>query len=341
MASLPLTPRSAGFRMPPEWAPHSGTIMLWPSRRSLWGKRYDTARDEYAKVAGAIAEFEPVFMVCEPEDVADVRRRCPSDVTPLPFGADDSWARDCGPTFVADDAGELAVVKFGFNAWGNRFHPYDQDALVPERIAAHFGVPVFAAPMVLEGGSFFVDGEGTLITTEQCLLNPNRNRHLGKTEIERILGDYLGIDTVIWLPYGHSLDTGATGTDGHIDGVAQYVAPGRVLLEVPESEESTEFVRARANLAALRASLDARGRTIEIEQLDPPLNAEVSYANHYIVNGGVIVPIDGGDGVEASLDRLREIYPGRDVVGVRADTIATGGGGPHCITQQIPAGLSL
>ncbi|MFD6698261.1 MULTISPECIES: agmatine deiminase family protein [unclassified Microbacterium] len=142
---------------------------------------------------------------------------------------------------------------------------------------------------------------------------------------------------MIW----HSLDTGATGTDGHIDGVAQYVAPGRVLLEVPESEESTEFVRARANLAALRASLDAQGRTIEIEQLDPPLNAEVSYANHYIVNGGVIVPIDGGDGVEASLDRLREIYPGRDVVGVRADTIATGGGGPHCITQQIPAGLSL
>ncbi|WP_295012543.1 agmatine/peptidylarginine deiminase [uncultured Microbacterium sp.] len=341
MASLPLTPRAAGFRMPPEWAPHSATIMLWPSRRSLWEDRYDTARDEYAKVAAAIAAFEPVFMVCEPDAVADVRRRCPSTVTPLPFGADDSWARDCGPTFVTDDAGELAVVKFGFNAWGNRFHPYDQDALVPERIAAHFGVPLFSAPMVLEGGSFFVDGEGTMITTEQCLRNPNRNRHLGTEDIERMVGDYLGIDRVIWLPYGHSLDTGPTGTDGHIDGVAQYVAPGRVLLEVPESEDSTEFARARANLAALRGALDARGRSIEVERFDPPLDAEVSYANHYLVNGAVIVPVDGGDGVERSLGRLREIYPGREVVGVRADTIATGGGGPHCITQQIPAGLAL
>lgn len=341
MAPLPLTPRAAGFRMPAEWMPHSATIMLWPSRRSLWEDRYDTARDEYAKVAEAVAQFEPVFMVCEPEDAADVRRRCPSTVSPLPFGADDSWARDCGPTFVTNADEELAVVKFGFNAWGNRFHPYDQDALVPERVAAHFGVPLFAAPMVLEGGSFFVDGEGTLITTEQCLLNSNRNRHLEKADIEAIMRDYLGIDRVIWIPFGHSLDTGANGTDGHIDGVAQYVAPGRVMLELPEDPSSSEYERARANLTALQSSPDAVGRTIEIDKFDPPIDAEVSYANHYLVNGAVIVPVDEGGRVDASLARLREIYPDREVVGVLAATIATGGGGPHCITQQIPAGLAL
>lgn len=337
MATMPLNPAAAGYRMPAEWTPHSATIMQWPTRAELWDDRFENARVEYSNVANAIAAFEPVFMVCEPDDMDDVRRRCSSAVTPLPFGADDSWARDSGPIFVKNGSGELAVVKFGFNAWGNRYHPHDQDALVPNRIADHFGLPLFSAPMVLEGGSFFVDGDGTLITTEQCLLNPNRNPHLSREQIERILQGYLGVDRVIWMPFGHSTDTGPNGTDGHIDGVAQYVAPGRVMLEYPRSSESTEFDRSRANLAALTAIPDAQGRTIDVELFDPPLDATVSYANHYLVNGGVIVPTDHGAGVGDSLARLREIYPEREVVGVVAATVATGGGGPHCITQQLPA----
>ena len=207
--------------------------MMWPSRPALWDDRLDAACAEYANVANAIAAFEPVLMVCQPDDVSQVTSACSANVEPLPFGADDSWARDCGPAFVTNDQGDVAAVKFGFNAWGNRFHPYDQDALVPDRLAAHLGVPLFSAPMILEGGAFFVDGEGTLITTEQCLLDPNRNPHLSKGQIEAVLADYLGVTTIIWLPFGHSLDTGPVGTDGHIDGVAQYVAPGRVMLECP------------------------------------------------------------------------------------------------------------
>jgi agmatine deiminase len=238
---------------------------------------------------------------------------------------------------VTSDQGDLAVVKFGFNAWGNRFHPYDQDALVPDRLAAHLGVGVFSAPMILEGGSFFVDGEGTLITTEQCLLDPNRNPHLSRERIEEILSDYLGVTTVIWLPFGHSLDTGPVGTDGHVDGVAQYVAPGRVMLECPTSPESTEYERAQSNLAVLKAVTDGQGRKLVVELLDPPLNAEISYANHYLANGAVIVPVESDGGDKAALARLQEIYADREIVPIASETIAMGGGGPHCITQQIPA----
>jgi agmatine deiminase len=326
--------------MPPEWAPHSATLMIWPSRARLWGDRYDTACEEYAQVASGIAAFEPVFMVCQPGEASAVRNLCGSGVEPLEFGADDSWARDCGPVFIADEQNRAAAVKFGFNSWGNRWHPYDQDALIPDRVARHFGVPLFSAPLVLEGGSFFVDGEGTLLTTEQCLLNPNRNPTLSKSQIEELLGEYLGVTTVIWMPFGHSLDTGPTGTDGHVDGVAQYIAPGRVLLEVPRSVESNEYTRAQANLRAVGSAVDAAGRSLIVEQFDPPIDAEVSYANHYLVNGGVIVPVDGGAGAERSLAWLRDIYPDREVIGVEAATIATGGGGPHCITQQIPAGIA-
>lgn len=339
MTTLPLTPLAAGYRMPAEWAPHAGTLMIWPARQRMWGARYEAACAEYAAVATAIADFEPVFMVCQPGEAATVRAYCGRGVEPLEFGADDSWARDAGPIFLTNESSEVVAVKFGFNSWGNRWHPYDQDALIPDRVAAHFGVPLFSAPLILEGGSFFIDGEGTLITTEQCLLNPNRNPALDRTRIEELLHDYLGASKVIWLPFGHSLDTGPVGTDGHVDGVAQYAGPARIFLEYPSSPDSTEFDRSRANLAALEGQTDALGRPLQIELFDPPIDAEVSYANHYLATGAVIVPVDEAAGTGEALDAIREIYPDREVVGVAAGTIATGGGGPHCITQQIPAGV--
>ncbi len=334
-----VTPAAAGFAMPAEWEPHAGCIMAWPSRDILWGDALAGAKQEYATVASSIAEFEPVIMVCNEGHAAEVRSLCGSGVTPIEIPVNDSWSRDSGPAFVRHRSGEVAVVGFGFNAWGNRWHPHDDDAQLSRRLADWLGLRFFEAPFVLEGGSFFVDGHGTVITTEQCLLDPNRNPHLSREQIEQGLKDHLGASTVIWLPYGHSLDTGPAGTDGHVDGVLQYISEGRVMLEVVSDPTSPEFMRGQANLEALRAAVDAAGRALVIETLDPGPDAAVSYANHYLANGAVIVPVSGGDIDRAALETLGDLYPDRAVVGVTANIIADGGGGPHCITQQVPAGV--
>ncbi len=335
------TPSADGFAMPAEWEPHAGCLMAWPSRAELWGDRLAEAKRDSAAVADAITAFEPVLMVCSPGHAGEVIDHCGDGVTPLEIPINDSWARDSGPAFVRNAAGDIAVVGFGFNAWGNRWHPHDDDARLSRRLADVLELPFFEAPFVLEGGSFFVDGAGTVITTEQCLLNPNRNPHLDKHQLEQGLCDFLGATTVIWLPFGHSLDTGPAGTDGHVDGVLQYVAPGRVLLEAVSDDSSPEYLRGQANLAVLQASVDAAGRDFEIVTLDPGPAATVSYANHYLANGAVIVPVGGDDADGPALDRLRAAHPERVVVGVPGETLAFGGGGPHCITQQIPIGVEL
>ncbi len=335
------TPADAGFAMPAEWEPHAGCLMSWPSRRELWHGRLDDAARDYAIVARAIARFEPVVMVCSPGSADDVRRLCGPDVIPIEFPLNDSWARDNGPIFVRGNDGEIAVVSFRFNAWGERWSPYDDDAELGARLAEHFGLRLFRAPMVLEGGSFFVDGDGTVLVTEQCLLNPNRNPELTRAQIERGLCDYLGASAVVWLPFGHSLDVGPAGTDGHVDGVAQYVALGRVLLELPTDPASSEYERSRANLAALADAVDASGRAIEVLPLDPGGDSAVSYANHYLATGAVIVPVVGDESDEPAIAQLRSAYPDREVVGVPGATLAFGGGGPHCITQQIPLGVTI
>jgi agmatine deiminase len=335
------TPLEAGFHMPPEWARHAGCLMAWPSRQELWQGRLDEAKLDYATVAGAISDFEPVVMVCNPGESGEVRAQCPASVTPLEIPINDSWARDSGPAFVRNDRGEIAVVGFGFNAWGNRWHPYDDDALLSQRLAEHLGLPFFKASFVLEGGSFFVDGEGTVITTEQCLRNPNRNPTLSREQIERSLNDYLGTTTVVWLPFGHSTDTGPAGTDGHVDGVAQYAGPAHVMLEVVSDPDSPEFERGAQNLARLRVARDAAGRPFDITILDPGPTATVSYANHYLANGAVIVPVGGNVADGSALATLAALHPDRQIVAVPGETIAFGGGGPHCITQQIPEGVNL
>ncbi|HEX2784039.1 MAG TPA: agmatine deiminase family protein [Ilumatobacteraceae bacterium] len=334
-------PTDAGFAMPAEWEPHAACLMAWPSRSELWVDRLVDAQRDYAAVARAIAVYEPVVMVCNPGHAAEVHDLCGSGTMPIEIPINDSWSRDNGPAFVRNAAGEMALVGFGFNAWGNRWHPYDDDARLPGRLADRLALPFFQAPFVLEGGSFFVDGEGTAITTEQCLLNPNRNPQLSRAEIEQGLKDYLGASTVIWLPFGHSLDTGPAGTDGHVDGVLQYASPGRVLLEVVSDPTSPEFSRGRANLERLMVSRDAAGRQFEIVTLDPGPAATVSYANHYLANGAVIVPVGGDDADDPALATLRMLHPDREIVGVPGRTIAYGGGGPHCITQQIPEGVTI
>ncbi len=332
------TPAAAGFAMPPEWAPHAACLMAWPSRRELWKDKLTEAKADYAAVARAIADFEPVLMVCPPGQASDVRAQCGSAIETIELPIDDSWTRDNGPVFVRDGAGRIAAVKFRFNAWGDRWHPYDDDARLPERIAAHLGMRLFSAPFVLEGGAFLVDGEGTVITTEQCLLDPNRNPRMTRDEIEQGLKDYLGVGTVVWLPFGHSLDVGPEGTDGHIDGIAQLVAPGHLLLEAPADPTASEHASGRANLARIRASRDAQGRSFKVSILDPGPAAGLAYANHYLANGAVIVPVAGDPTDAPVLEWLAGVYPDRAMVAVPGTTLNFGGGGPHCITQQIPAG---
>jgi agmatine deiminase len=342
MQEMP-TPREDGFAMPAEYAPHQGTLMAWPARDEWWGALLDAAKDEWAGVARAVAAFEPVTMVCNPGLSDDVRRRCGAGVDPLELSIDDSWMRDNGPIFVTDAAGNVALVQFRFNSWGEKFLPYDNDARVPEGLASHLGVRRYQAPLVLEGGSFFVDGEGTLLTTEQCLLDPNRNPSMSRDEIEEGLRSFLGVDTVIWLPHGLVEDR---DTDGHVDGLAQYIHPGVVMVSVAAGDDDPNAERFGEDRAVLARAKDSRGRSIDV--LDGPVNAwaevegvgrvVIPYLNFYVVNGGVVVPVGGVPEDEAALEVVGKAFPDREVVGVPAALISHGGGGPHCITQQIPAG---
>ena len=345
--ALQTTPRSDGFRMPAEFAPHARCLIAWPTRtRDYWGEYYMLAQHTYAAVARAIARFEPVLMLARPGEGAEARSYCGSDgIEVLELPLDDSWIRDSGPNFVRDRGGDIAVADFAFNSWGERYLPYDQDALIGERIADHFGVRRYATPMVLEGGSITVDGEGTLITTESCLLHPSRNPGFTKDDIEQVLRDYLGVEKVIWLVSGLGLDEDPE-TDGHVDGVAAFIGPGRVLLHMVRDREHPDFANLTENRRRLETT-DALGRPLEVVELDlraAPVSVGgrhivETYINFYQANGAVIVPTAGNADDLPALEFLGEIFADRVVVGVPAPVVGYGGGGIHCITQQVPAGV--
>jgi agmatine deiminase len=333
------TPRDDGLSMPAETAPHAATYMEWPTRVELWGDLFERAKLDYAEVANAIAAFEPLVMVTDPDQADEARSFLTARVEILPIPIDDSWMRDNGPIFVTDGDGGVALVQFRFNSWGEKFLPYDRDADVPKHVAEHLGMRRYEAPMVLEGGSFFVDGEGTLFTTEQCLLNPNRNPSMTRQQIEETLRAYLGVDAVIWLGEGHSTDR---DTDGHIDGVLQVVRPGLVMLLAPADPQDPDQEPGADNVRRLRAARDARGRAIEVIAFDPGVPNGLSYMNFYLCNGGAIVPVVGREEEdEPALGQIRAAFPDREVVAVPGWTIHEGGGGPHCITQQVPVGSPL
>ena len=340
MADRGATPRADGFSMPAEWEPHQACLMEWPTltRRDLWADRFEEAKRDYVAVANAVAAFEPVVMVVDPDQESEARSLCGGGVELLPLPIDDSWMRDNGPIFVRDDAGRVALVHFRFNAWGEKFSPYDTDAEVPRHIASHLGMRRYEAPFVLEGGSFFVDGEGTLITTEQCLLNPNRNPTMSREDIERGLQEYLGIDTVVWLGLGHSSDR---DTDGHIDGIAPYVAPATVALLAPEDPQDPDQESGRDNFERLQRARDAKGREFEVIPFETTPPGVVPYLNFYLPNGGVIAPVADRPEDEEALEQIAKLFPEREVVPVPGNCLCYGGGGPHCITQQVPAGTPV
>jgi agmatine deiminase len=308
--------------------------MGWPCRTELWGPTLDQARRDYAAVANAIAAFEPVTMIANPgPDSASARAACAGGVEIVELALDDSWLRDCGPIYVRDDDGHRVGVHFGFNAWGEKFVGFDHDAAVGRLIAERLGDPVREAGMVLEGGSILTDGAGVLLTTEQCLLNPNRNPELDRGEIERRLGALLGVREVVWLGAGLVEDR---DTDGHVDLIAAFTAPQRVLLQSVGPDNPN---------AANCADNARRLRDHGIEVIDLPFlpYAEVagervaaSYMNFYICNGGVIVPVAQAASDPDALAIIADAFPGREVVPVDGRVLAYGGGGPHCITQQVP-----
>ncbi|MER5637988.1 agmatine deiminase family protein [Kitasatospora sp. NPDC002227] len=330
------------YRMPAEWTEHQGCLMAWPVRTDLWGGVLADVQQEYAQVAQAIAEFEPVTMVAPPGFGAQAQALCgEQNIAVIELPQDDSWFRDSAPIFVLDEQGRRAGVDFRFNSWGRKHTPWDADDRVSALILEHLGVPAIRSEMILEGGAITVDGEGTLITTEQCLLHPNRNPGMSREEIEAELKAKLGITKVIWLPYGGLLDT---ETDGHVDGVCAFAAPGKVVVQLPADPEHPDYARMRANRAVLEHSTDAQGRPFEI--VDVPQAAfvevdgretEVGYLNYYFANGGLVVPIAGHPEDEGALAVLAAAHPDRKVVGVPTRTVAWGGGGIHCITQQVPA----
>ncbi len=320
--------------MPAEWAPHERTLMAWPCRKELWGTMMDQARTDYATVINAIAAFEPVTLIADPSDVADARAAVTDRVEIVERPIDDSWMRDTGPIYVLDQTDRRTGVHFRFNGWGGSWTPYDRDEDAGRWIVEHLGDPLVEVPLVLEGGSIAVDGHGVLLTTEECLLNPNRNPELGREEIEGILREHLGVHQIVWLGQGLVEDR---DTDGHVDLIASFCAPGRVLLQtVPE--DNPNFDRCEEN----RRRAEAAGlEVIPVEQLAYAEVAgeevAVSYLNHYVCNGAVIVPVVGTEADEPALAAIAGGFPSHEIVSVPGAVLSYGGGGPHCITQQLPA----
>jgi agmatine deiminase len=329
----------SGYRMPAEWQPHERCWMAWPCNPAIWPNGMDSARRNFAAVVRAILEFEPVTLLVRPQDRAEAFRLCGEQVAYWEYPVDDSWMRDFGPTFVVDGDGALAGVNWKFNGWGKYSHENDQH--VARHILEQIGVPCLDAPLVLEGGAIHVDGEGTVLTTEQCLLHANRNPELDKAQIETLVLEQLGASAMIWLQQGLKDDD----TDGHIDEIACFVKPGVVLALVGSDSGDVDYAPLQNNLSILRNAVDARGRKLGIITLEQPevvykrdLRLSQSYINFYIANGGVVMPAFGDrKRDEQARGVLAEIFSQHKILQVPARELAYGGGNIHCITQQQPA----
>lgn len=326
--------------MPGEGEPHERTIMCWPVRDDLWGVLRPRAVEDYATIARSIAAFEPVTMIAPPGRAEEAEEFCGTFAEVVELPIDDSWARDVGPVYLVDDDG-LVVLDPRFNGWGGKYGPHDEDDALAGRWAERRGERVRPEEMVLEGGSITVDGAGTLVTTEQCLLHPNRNPTMTRTDIEEALRRALGVSAVVWIPFGLALDR---DTDGHVDNVAAFVEPGLVLVQGCDDPAEADHERLAIDRRCLEGTADARGEALRVVEVPVlpfttvgDLRVVVPYLNLYVCNGGVIVPTCGHPADEDMLGVVQEAFPGRTVVAVPGEVLAFGGGGPHCITQQVPA----
>jgi agmatine deiminase len=329
--------------MPAEWTRHEATWVAWPSHEDLWRENLPPARAAFARLVAAIAEGEAAEVLVPDEAQERLARR---ELTGMrvrfhrvPFG--DIWLRDTAPIFLEGPAGQRATVRFRFNGWGGKY-VLEHDDRVAERVAGLAGYArAFAMPFVLEGGAVEVDGEGSVLTTRQCLLNPNRNPTLSRDEVERAVADALGTEKVLWLGDGLINDH----TDGHVDTVARFVRPGVVVAMEPRAADDPNRDVLRALLREMAALVDARGRRLEIVTLPSPGRVvdpddrvmPASYVNFYIANAAVVVPTYGSPFDDEAVTRIGALFPGRRAIGVDARAVLSGGGAFHCITQQQPA----
>lgn len=336
-------------RMPAEWAPHQATWISYPFEggnwhANVWPGLLDNARDEMARLIATIARFEPVVVnVRDKATEADARAKLSSmsDLQNIKFfrmPLDDSWFRDNGPIFVRQHSGELCLTDWQFNAWGRAFPHWHRDNDAPKAVARNLKLERVSVPLVLEGGAIDVDGQGTLLTTKSCLLNPNRNPDASQADIESILAHYLGISEVIWLEGGLIDDD----TDGHVDTIARFANENTIVACVAEEDNPSADTLA-ANLEILQAWV--ADKPYELVTLPLPHTQRVvagkhvpqSYANFYIGNGFVVVPQYDDERDEEALARLKPLFPGRKVIGLHAWHLIVGGGAFHCVTQQQPA----
>ena len=359
--ALRSTPAADGFRMPAEFEPHAGCWMLWPERADNWRARARPAQHAFAAVAAAISRFEPVTVGASTRQFTRARTQLPARVRVIELSSDDAWMRDVGPTFVTNRAGELRGVDWRFNAWGGIYRPCALDDAVAAKVLEIERLSRYRTEFVNEGGAIHVDGQGTALVTEQCLLNRNRNPTLSRSRIEALLRAYLGVRRIIWLGEGVINDE----TSGHIDNLACFARPGVVCLTWCDDPRDPQHRLSLDAYERLLAARDARGRRLQIHKLPAPgplymtrreaagiahvagirvLRAGQrlagSYVNFYLANGALILPLLDSRTDAHARRILRRIFPERRIVGIPAREILLGGGNIHCITQQQPATAS-
>jgi agmatine deiminase len=351
-------PASDKFYMPGEHKKHKGTWMIWPERTDNWRNGAKPAQEVFVNVANTIAKHEPLTMIVSAKQFENACYHLAENVRLVEMSNDDSWMRDCGPTFVKNDKNEVRGIDWIFNAWGGLhsglYFPWDSDDKIAQKTCEIAAVDRYRADFVLEGGSIHVDGEGTLYTTEECLLHENRNPDLTKEDIEQNMKDYLGISKIIWLPLGVFNDE----TNGHVDNMLHVVEPGHVVLTWTDDKNDPQYERSSKALEVLENSTDAKGRKIKVTKIHQPgplfyTDDEAagidacdgmvrtggerlagSYANFYICNGAVILPIFNDSHDKDAIETIQQLFPDRKVEPIYAREILLGGGNIHCITQQ-------
>lgn len=355
------TPKQDGFRMPGEFEPQEHVWMLWPTRCDNWRSGAKPAQKSFTDVATAIAEFTPVTVGAPVSQYQNARAMLPGSVRVVELESDDSWCRDCGPTFVINDKGDIRGIDWEFNAWGGLYDglyfPWDKDNIVAQKICEIANIDSYRTPnFVMEGGSIHVDGEGTLITTEMCLLSEGRNPDMSKAEIENKLKDYLSLEKIIWIKDGIDPEE----TNGHIDDVACFARPGEVCCIWTDDKDNEFYEACQAAYQTLSEASDAKGRKLkvhkicmpkgyvtikgdfEIDAVEGTLPREdgdiciASYLNFLITNDGVIVPQYGDENDTLALEQIKAVFPDHKVVGVNTWEVVYGGGNIHCITQHQP-----
>jgi agmatine deiminase len=351
----------AAYRMPPEWAPHLACYLAWPHNLDTWPGKFEVIPPLYAKMVAAIAAFEPVRLMVNDEAQIDEVRAMIRDASQRPenekdillgridifhLPTNDAWARDHGPVFVnrlaidSPAAPNQIALDWRFNSWGQKYGAFDLDDVVPQKLGRRYRFEVIEPGIVLEGGSIDVNGAGAVLTTESCLLNPNRNPALSRAEIEDYLRTYLGVTNVLWLGEGIAGDD----TDGHIDDLARFVAPDTIVTVVEDDPADVNYAPLRDNLKRLGAMRDQGGRPFNIDTLPMPpaviydgTRLPASYANFYIANGGVLIPTFESPRDSVAASTLVRLFPGRRVVGVPSTDLVWGLGSVHCLSQQHPA----